>query len=244
MPSPKAEFASLARRLLARLEGSDESEWRLGAPVPAEPAPTPASVKPAFDSLREQVEACRKCPLGGQRLRSVFGVGDPKAKVLFVGEGPGFQEDRQGEPFVGKAGQLLDKILASIGLSRQTVYIANIVKCHPMINPADPDARGNDRPPTPEEIAACRPYLDSQIHLIAPKVIVTLGSVATKTLLGEDVSITKVRGLWREYRVPGDGLTARLLPTFHPAALLRNPELKRDVWTDMKNLKKALEEEA
>lgn len=244
MPSLRQELAALSRELLTRLEDSDESAWATAAAPPTPPAPTPSSVRTAFETLREQVEACRKCPLGSQRLRSVFGVGDPKARVMFVGEGPGFQEDRQGEPFVGKAGQLLDKILASIGLSRQTVYIANIVKCHPMLNPADPEARGNDRPPTPQEIAACRPYLDEQVRLISPKVIVTLGSVATKTLLGEDVSITRVRGLWREYRVPGEGRAIRLLPTFHPAALLRNPELKRDVWTDMKNLKKVLEEEA
>ena len=151
-------------------------------------------------------------------------------------------EDHKGEPFIGRAGQLLDKMLESIGLSRQTVYITNIVKCHPMVNPADPEARDNDRPPTPEEAAACRPYLDEQIRLIAPRVIVTLGSVATKTLLGEDVPISKARGLWRQYRVPGEGKAIPLLPTYHPAALLRNSDLKRDVWTDMKNLKKALEE--
>ena len=155
---------------------------------------------------------------------------------MFIGEGPGFQEDHLGEPFVGKAGQLLDRILQAIGLSRQTVFITNVVKCHPMVNPSDPEARGNDRPPAPEEMAACRPYLDEQIRLISPRVIVTLGSVATKTLLGEDIGITKVRGLWREYRALGDGSVIKLLPTYHPAALLRNPELKRDVWTDMKKV--------
>jgi DNA polymerase len=235
----RAELAVLTRQLLARLEDADELVLPPGPPKAAHGPDVPL-----FHALQERVEACRNCALGSTRLRSVFGVGDPHAKVLLVGEGPGFQEDHQGEPFVGKAGQLLDKILQSIGLSRDTVYIANIVKCHPMLNPADPEARGNDRPPTPEEIAACRPYLDEQIRLIAPKVIVALGSVATKTLLGEDVSITRARGLWRDYRVPGEARTIRLLPTFHPAALLRNPELKRDVWTDMKNLKKALEEEA
>ena len=259
MPDARAEFTALTRQLLARVETTDESDWIrteagsanavAGAVVPPPAMPAEhetlvAAAKPAFEALRDEVESCRKCPLGGQRLRAVFGVGDPKAKVVFVGEGPGFMEDRQGEPFVGKAGQLLDKILASIGLSRQTVYIANIVKCHPMVNPDQPESRGNDRPPTPEEIAACRPYLDDQIRLIAPKFIVTLGSVATKTLLGEDVPITKARGLWRDYRVPGEGRVMRLLPTFHPAALLRNPELKRDVWVDMKSLRAALEAEA
>lgn len=254
MPSPKRELSSLTKSLLARLEVSEELPFQ----VPSDKTPASTVVgsrkKSGRDNegaagkvakmaaLAEQVSACRKCPLGSQRLRAVFGVGDPNAKVLFVGEGPGFQEDHKGEPFIGRAGQLLDKILESVGLSRQTVYIANIVKCHPMVNPADPESRGNDRPPSPEEIAACKPYLDEQIRLINPRVIMTLGSVATKTLLGEDVPITKVRGLWREYRVPGRGEAVRLLPTFHPAALLRNPDLKRDVWTDMKNLKKALEE--
>ncbi|MBI3549855.1 MAG: uracil-DNA glycosylase [Elusimicrobia bacterium] len=191
--------------------------------------------------MKEEVLACRKCPLGTQRLNPAFGVGAHDARVMFVGEGPGFQEDRQGEPFVGKAGQLLDNILGSIGLSRQTVYIANVVKCHPMVNPATPDARGNDRPPTPEEMAACRSYLEEQIRVIGPHFIVTLGGVAAKALLGEDVRITKVRGQWREYRLPGEERPIRLLPTFHPAALLRDPSLKRDVWTDMKNLRQELE---
>jgi uracil-DNA glycosylase family 4 len=241
--SPKKELRVLTRSLLARLEGGDIDA---GLPKRASKAPSMATSGKAsrMEALKQTVAACRKCALGSQRLQPVFGVGNPDAKVLFVGEGPGFKEDHVGEPFIGRAGQLLDKILLSIGLSRQSVYIANIVKCHPMVNPSDPESHGNDRPPTPEEIAACRPYLDEQIRLIAPKVIVTLGSVATKTLLGEDIPITKVRGMWREYRVPGEGMTIRLLPTFHPAALLRNPGLKRDVWTDMKNLKKVLEDRA
>ncbi|MBI4386593.1 MAG: uracil-DNA glycosylase [Elusimicrobia bacterium] len=191
--------------------------------------------------LQAEVEGCRKCPLGEQRLRAVFGVGSARARVMFVGEGPGFQEDHEGEPFVGKAGQLLDRILQSIGLSRRTVYIANIVKCHPMTDPSNPELRGNDRPPTPQEAAACLPYIEEQMRLISPRVVVTLGSVATKILLGEDVGITRVRGVWRQYRTRLDERTIQLLPTYHPAALLRNPELKRDVWTDMKNLRKELE---
>jgi DNA polymerase len=175
--------------------------------------------------------------LGTQRLHPAFGVGSPDAKVMFIGEGPGFEEDRQGEPFVGKAGQLLDKILASIGLSRKTVYIANIVKCHPMVDPADPERRGNDRPPTPAEMEACRGFLDEQIRLIRPRWIVTLGGVAAKTLIATETGITRLRGKWHTY----EPLDIPLLPTYHPAALLRNPDWKRDVWTDMKNLKNALE---
>jgi DNA polymerase len=188
-------------------------------------------------ALAAEVSACRKCPLGEQRLNAVFGVGSAEARVVFVGEGPGFDEDHQGEPFVGKSGQLLDKILAAIGLSRkENAYIANIVKCHPMADPSNPEKRGNDRPPTPQESAACRGYLDRQLEIIAPRAIVTLGAVAARTLLGTTEGITSLRGKWREYQgVP-------VLPTFHPAALLRDPNLKRDVWEDMKSLKKALEE--
>jgi len=166
-------------------------------------------------------------------------VGAPRAQVLFVGEGPGFEEDRRGEPFVGRAGELLDRILASIGLSRATVYITNVVKCRPMKDPRTPQARGNDRPPTPEEMAACRPYLDEQIRALAPRFIVALGAVAARALLRSEEPIGRLRGVWRDYR---DGeLTARLLPTYHPAVLLRDEELKKDVWTDMKALKAALE---
>ena len=130
--------------------------------------------------------------------------------------------------------------MESIGLSRRSVYIANIVKCHPMKDPSDPEARANDRPPTPEEISACRGYLDEQLLIIAPKVIVTLGAVAARVLLGDDAPITKIRGQWREYTPAGSQVRIKLLPTFHPAALLRNPILKKDVWADMKNLRSAL----
>ena len=223
------ELARLTRELRERLEGME--------------GPPDHGGSAALKSLRDEVEACRKCPLGYQRLKSVFGVGPAFAKVMFIGEGPGFQEDRAGEPFVGHAGQLLDRILQSIGLSRLTVYIANVVKCHPMIDPSRSDSHGNDRPPTPEEMAACRGWLEEQIRLIGPRVIVTLGSVAARALLGENAGITKVRGQWRQYRCPGSGRVIKLLPTYHPAALLRNPELKRDVWTDMKNLKMELEKD-
>ncbi len=225
------ELLGLVRELRARVAEGDLLVAPAGAPR--------VDVLP-LDALKVQVDACRKCPLGGQRLNAVFGVGSPTAEVMFVGEGPGYEEDRRGEPFVGKAGQLLDDILKAIGLSRQSVYIANVVKCHPMKDPATPEAHGNDRPPSPEEILACRGYLEEQIRLIAPRFVVTLGNVATRALLREDIGITRVRGQWRELVVPGLERPVRLLPTFHPAALLRDPSLKRDVWTDMKNLRQEL----
>lgn len=207
------------------------------------PGTTLTAKTAALAALKAQVDACRACPLGASRLNAVFGVGSLEAQVMFVGEGPGFEEDHRAEPFVGKSGQLLDKILESIGLSRQTnAYIANVVKCHPMRDASNPEARGNDRPPTPEELEGCRHFLDAQIRVIAPRVIVTLGAVAARALLGAEASsITRIRGQWREYLAAGVERPIKLLPTFHPAALLRDPALKKDVWTDMKNLKKELD---
>jgi len=214
------------------------------AAVPApQAAPAPAA---GMDSLAETVKNCRRCGLGLARLNAVFGVGTYKARVVFVGEGPGFQEDHRGEPFVGLSGQLLDKIIETVlGLKRSDVYIANIVKCHPMKDPEAPEAHGNDRPPTPEEISACRPYLDEQLRFIKPSCIVTLGSVATKVLLGIDKGISAARGRWYDYPVElfGSGHPIKVLPTYHPAALLRNPNLKRDTWEDMKMLKAFLDKE-
>jgi DNA polymerase len=259
----KRELAAAARDLAAYVKSLDENlaeppcraasaskpaKARAAAPLPPpaeEPAKPQMTKKPAdMDSLAEQVKACRKCGLGHARLNAVFGVGSYKAKVVFVGEGPGFQEDHKGEPFVGRSGQLLDKILETVlGLKRSDVYIANIVKCHPMKNPETPEAHGNDRPPTPDEISACRPYLDEQLRAIRPACIVTLGSVATKVLLGIDKGISTVRGRAYDYPVElfGPGHPIKVIPTYHPAALLRNPNLKRDTWEDMKMLKSFLE---
>ncbi len=249
------ELKDLTKALRRRASMSDSSDWKAGAPKaapakaePAAPAKK-AAAKPApvadragtLDELAKKIQECRACELGKYRIQAVPGVGARDAQVMCVGEGPGFQEDHDGEPFVGRSGQLLDKILESIGLSRKTnVYIANIVKCHPMKNPKDPESRGNDRPPTPEEMAACRGWLEAQIRTIRPKVIVTLGAVPARALLADETPITKIRGKWRTYD-PGEGLPPiKLLPTFHPAALLRNPELKRDVWEDMKRLRQEL----
>jgi uracil-DNA glycosylase len=251
----------LARELRRRVELSDSSDWVGGAPSTEFEAPpaavqareprVTASANPAvgapavskgemFAGLAAEIEACRACPLGGQRLRAVTGVGSLDASVMFVGEGPGYEEDHRGEPFVGASGQLLDKILEAIGLSRKTVYIANIVKCHPMTDPSDPELRGNDRKPAPDEIAACRKWLDLQIRAIRPRFLVTLGAVPAGVLLDDASPISKIRGVWREYDPGGGAPKARLLPTFHPAALLRNPDLKRDVWADMKSLREEL----
>jgi DNA polymerase len=235
----------LTRALRRRVASSDASDWT--APVAGKAARSgaaaaaPAKSKAAvFAALSEEIRACRACPLGAARIQAVPGVGSHEASVMFVGEGPGFDEDHKGEPFIGRSGKLLDKIMESIGLTRSTVYIANIVKCHPMVDPSDPEKRGNDRPPTPTEIEACRGWLDTQIRTISPRFIVTLGAVPARVLLGDMTPISKIRGVWRTYE-PGAGAPpVRLLPTFHPAALLRNPDLKRDVWNDMKSLREEL----
>jgi DNA polymerase len=180
----------------------------------------------AFAALRERVLACVKCPhLVSSRKNVVFGVGSMDAQLMFVGEAPGADEDAQGEPFVGAAGQLLTKIITATGLARSEVYIANILKCRPDM----PAGSSGNRKPTPEEMQTCIPYLHEQIDLIQPKVIVALGATAVEGLLGKTVGITKLRGNWQTYRgIP-------LMPTYHPAYLLRNQSLgtKREVWEDI-----------
>ena len=183
-----------------------------------------------LEDLKNKISACKKCELGKHRLNAVCGSGDPYANIMFVGEGPGFQEDHEGQPFIGRAGDLLTKIIEAMGYKRETVYIANIVKCHPMKNPENPELKGNDRPPTPEEMQTCQPYLDEQIKIISPKVIVTLGASSTRALLKTDDVISNLRGNFTKY----NGIP--LMPTYHPAALLRNPKLKRDVWHDMQKV--------
>ena len=175
-----------------------------------------------WEELRRRCEDCRSCPLSETRTNTVFGTGNPNAGILFVGEGPGEQEDRKGEPFVGKAGQLLDKMLACIGMSRkENVYIANIVKCRPPHN----------RDPLPEERTACLPFLRAQTLLIRPRIIVCLGKVAATTLIDPSFSIMRSHGVW--YERGNFFLTA----TFHPAALLRNESLKRDAYRDLLSIR-------
>lgn len=183
---------------------------------------------------------CQNCPLGVSRQKIVFGMGSLNPQVLFIGEGPGYEEDRKGLPFVGRAGELLDKMMAAIGLSRETAYIANMVKCHPMKNPGRPDLRGNDRPPEPGEMEACRPILEEQIGILDPPVICALGATAARALLKTAEGITRLRGRIFDFENSKGGRVIPLLPTYHPAALLRNPELKRDAWEDLKRLKAIL----
>ncbi len=223
---------------------SRDGAWREreggGRPDPGAPAPVvvvenaergivsvedaSASHVATLEGLRTHIgpscTRCKLCNLG--RSQVVFGVGNSNADLMFVGEAPGADEDRLGEPFVGRAGQLLTKIIEAIGLSRADVYIANVIKCRPPEN----------RNPEPDEIAACQPFLWRQIDLIKPRVIVALGTFAAQALLKTDVSISRLRGRVHDFR--GD---SKLIATFHPAFLLRSPDRKRDVWEDMKKVR-------
>jgi DNA polymerase len=172
---------------------------------------------PPLLAIREELGDCRRCKLAGGRTTLVFGVGNPAAEVMFVGEGPGADEDLQGEPFVGKAGQLLTRMIEAMGYRREEVYIANVVKCRPPGN----------RNPEPDEIEACEPFLRRQIEAVGPRVIVALGKFAAHTLLGTSIPITKLRGQWSSYA------GVRLMPTFHPAYLLRSPDEKAKAWADL-----------
>jgi uracil-DNA glycosylase family 4 len=171
------------------------------------------------------VSGCTRCGLHCERKQTVFARGTGSSGVCFVGEGPGADEDAQGFPFVGKAGQLLDRMIGAMGFGRDEVYVCNIVKCRPPKN----------RKPEPDEMASCRPYLVEQLELIEPKVIVALGATAVEGLLGVSGGITRLRGNWRLY-----GGRIAVMPTFHPAYLLRTPEAKRDVWNDLKEVLKHL----
>jgi DNA polymerase len=181
----------------------------------------------ALLAVREDIGDCTRCKLHTLgRTQVVFGVGNPEADLMFVGEAPGADEDVQGIPFVGRAGQLLTKIIEAIGLTRDDVYIANIIKCRPPQN----------RNPEPDEVATCEPFLFRQIDIIKPKIIVALGKYAAQTLLRTETPISRLRGRQFDYR------GATLIPTFHPAYLLRNPSSKREVWEDMKLVKRLLTE--
>ena len=170
--------------------------------------------------IREELGDCKRCKLHRTRRTIVFGEGNEKATLMFIGEGPGYDEDVQGRPFVGRAGQLLTKIIESIHLSREEVYIANIVKCRPPQN----------RNPEADEIQSCNPFLTKQINAIRPKIICALGTFSAQTLLKTDIKITALRGKF--YDLEG----IKVIPTYHPAFLLRNPERKREVWEDMKKI--------
>jgi DNA polymerase len=234
--------AALARAVRAHVEHDARSAvdgYPVGAPLEVHaPARAPAArpvvsdetasdlfLTPALrkvDSLPglcAEIGDCRRCKLAPHRTNLVFGVGNPKARLVFVGEAPGADEDAKGEPFVGRAGQLLTEIITKgMGLRREDVYIANVIKCRPPGN----------RNPEPDEVASCEPFLIRQLELIGPEVIVALGKFAAQTLLRTKTPITKLRGEWADYQ----GI--KVMPTFHPAYLLRNPGDKRLVWSDIK----------
>lgn len=240
------ELLDLTRQLRGRLARySSLGAWAApgtpsARPVPvAAPAPEPvvalgdavpdilddASIVPASNlgrrtlaQIRDEVGECQRCKLGATRHRLVFGVGAEDAPLMFVGEAPGEQEDRRGEPFVGPAGELLDKMIEAMGWTRQSVYITNILMSRPP----------NNRNPQPDEVAACLPFLNAKIAAIAPRIIVALGRPSANTLLGTDAPISALRG---KFHLRGG---TKVMPTFHPAYLLREPDRKRDAWADLK----------
>jgi DNA polymerase len=235
------------RELLGALRGYLEEMAETGVEgLPLDAAPTrtpvvtertavaaasPAAVPPVRESLediRADLGDCRRCGLAGGRTNLVYGVGNPRARLVFVGEGPGRDEDLQGEPFVGEAGKLLTKIIEAMGLQRGDVYICNVIKCRPPQN----------RDPLPPEVEACSSFMLRQVKAINPVVIVALGKFAAQTLLATKTPISRLRGSFHDFHgIP-------LMPTFHPAALLRDASLKRDVWEDMKQVMKLLADKA
>ena len=237
--TPREELHKMIAALRARMQLDVELKRAIPASFlkkgdPVKKAHVPASdwpqVKTAdqpgqtLPDVRDALGDCRRCPLCETRTNLVFGEGNVRAGLVFVGEAPGADEDRQGRPFVGKAGQLLTRIIVAMGLQRQDVYICNILKCRP------PDNRN----PRPEEIAACEPFLIRQLRAIQPKIICALGTFSAHTLLKTDVPISLLRGRFHSYQgIP-------LMPTYHPAYLLRNPGAKRQVWEDVQKIMKAL----
>jgi DNA polymerase len=255
-------FLQVDARLAAELRGAGLARLRAQvakpapaaqpAPAPAAPQPPPAArreapvarpleapaqvvrpsvgplpgvvdgERPTLDEIRRNLGDCRRCKLCEGRKNIVFGSGNPRAELVFVGEGPGADEDAQGVPFVGAAGQLLTKMIEAMGYRRDDVYICNVVKCRPP----------NNRNPEPDEVTACEPFLRAQLQAVQPKVIVALGKFAAQTLLRDTTPITKMRGNWREY----EGI--KLMPTFHPAYLLRQPAEKKKAWEDLQQVMK------
>jgi DNA polymerase len=232
---PAAELADLTRALRAQLQRHVAAgTWAApgGASLRPEPEPAPeipvaiepelavpsSSGRRSLTQIRADLGECTRCKLHTTRRSIVFGVGDPNAPLMFVGEAPGEQEDKRGEPFVGPAGELLDKMIEAMGWSRQTVYIANTTKCRPPGN----------RNPEPDELAKCMPFLNAQIDAIGPRIIVAMGRPASNQLLERDAPISTLRGRFHDRR------GVKVMPTFHPAYLLREPDRKRDAWSDLK----------
>ena len=212
-PNRHAVLEEIGVDVWVRRESAPTADAKIDA------APTASVERPVWDELQAQVAACTKCELHQGRTQTVFGVGDTQASWLVIGEAPGAEEDRRGEPFVGRAGQLLNAMLQAIGLSREQVYIANILKCRPPKN----------RDPKPEEVACCEPYLKRQIELLNPRIILAVGRVAAQNLLKNDTSIGRMRGRvysYGEHAIP-------VVVTYHPAYLLRSPGEKRRTWQDL-----------
>ena len=205
-------------------EPAEQSPLAAEAPSAIFPIASEATPVRTLSEVRDEIGDCRRCKLCSTRKNIVFGTGSPHAALMFVGEAPGADEDAQGQPFVGRAGQLLTKMIEAMGLSRETVYIANIIKCRPPEN----------RNPQPDEIAACSPFLLKQIEAIRPKVICALGTFSAQTLLETQQKISALRGKFHDYH------GVKLLPTFHPAYLLRNPNEKKTVWEDLKKIMEEL----
>lgn len=230
-----------------RDEPGEEAVVETGPPPHAGPSsetPSPEALladegdkQAALDELRRRHDqTCPHCTVATGHTKTVFGEGDPDADLMFIGEAPGAEEDRTGRPFVGRAGQKLDQIIAAMGFERQQVYIANVLKSRPP----------NNRTPLKHEVDGCGPFLAEQIRIIRPQAIVTLGGPATKLMLDTDIAIGRLRGQWSEYVDVTAGLTIPIMPTFHPAYLLRNytPETRKQIWSDMQAVMRRLDGES
>ncbi len=236
-----AERAEVFRALAQQLE-TDQFLGLRAAPLVLEKTAAPShAVGTGADQAEalarldaEQVTDCRKCGLCERRTKTVFGSGSPRARLVFVGEAPGFEEDRQGLPFVGRAGDLLTRMIVAMGLRREDVYICNVLKCRPPQN----------RDPSADEIVSCRPYLFEQLSIIQPEVIVALGAPAARTLLDTTESIGRLRGRFHDFHISGSAMTGDptpLMPTYHPAYLLRSPDQKAKAWSDLQAVMKRLD---
>ncbi len=225
----RKELLSLVRSVKGQVFNSQnlyvKLDWKKPLPAQKKNDVSTKSNDELLNDLCGEAAACQLCPLAKTRKNVVFGDGNPQAKIVFVGEAPGADEDEQGLPFVGKAGQLLTKIINAMGLERKDVYICNILKCRPPGN----------RNPLPEEIRLCEPFLKKQLQLISPQIICALGSFAAKTLLKTETPITSLRGRFHTY----EGI--KLMPTYHPAYLLRNPAAKKPVWEDIQSIMKEIQ---
>jgi DNA polymerase len=223
----EAEIEPVAEPAMGSAAGSNHAPATTGSLFAA---PTIMLTRKSLPQIRDELGNCTRCKLHSTRKSIVFGVGAPDAQLMFVGEAPGEQEDRRGEPFVGPAGQLLDKMIEAMGWTRDSVYIANTTKCRPP----------NNRNPQPDELAQCMPFLDQQIASIAPRVIVALGRPAANQLLERDVPISALRGKFHDFPRSIGGANLKVMPTFHPAYLLRQPAAKREVWMDLQEVMKHL----